>query len=198
MRPLVAILSHPRIERNAAPQKPVLLVANHVSVYDVPLILYALDWKTRHRVAVAMAGEKLLDFRKARRLGNFFLDLCGPAAYFLMRAMFNVFPLPQTVNFRKSFAYAGQGMDHGFHVLVFPEGRRTPDGAMHSFQKGAGMLWKELQCDVIPLYLGGMTSMRTASVRVGTKITLDPKWDAAAATRILEEAVFHLAKSSNL
>ena len=46
------------------------------------------------------------------------------------------FPLPQFGNFRKSFTHAGRAMDAGFHVLVFPEGRHTPDGRIHSFQAG--------------------------------------------------------------
>lgn len=198
MRPLVAILGNPRIQRDSQTfPKPVLVVSNHVSVYDVPLILYALPGSMRRHVAVAMAGEMILNFRKARGLGNWFLNLCGPIAYFLMAALFNVFPLPQLGNFRKSFAHAGHAMDHGFHVLVFPEGRRTPDNVMHQFQKGSGMLWKELQCDALPIYLGGMSSgkwFRTnaLSIHVGKPIPFNPDLDAAEASRILEQAVRRL------
>jgi long-chain acyl-CoA synthetase len=194
MRPFVAVLGNPRIEGHAAAVKPVLIVSNHASAYDVPLILYALPGPVRRRVAVAMAGEMMMNFRKARGLGNWFLDLCGPAAYFLMTALFNVFPLPQLGNFRKSFAHAGHAMDAGFHVLVFPEGRRTPDGMMHAFQKGSGMLWKELQCEALPVYLGGMNTgkwFRSGSlvVRVGVPIPFPAEMDAAEATKVLEEAV---------
>ncbi|MGA3188565.1 MAG: AMP-binding protein [Bryobacteraceae bacterium] len=193
MRPLVAILGNPRADRVEAALKPVLIVANHVSVYDVPLILYALPGRMRRRVAVAMAGEMILNFRKARNLGNWFLNLCGPPAYFLMTALFNVFPLPQLTNFRKSFAHAGRAMDRGYHVLVFPEGRRTEDAIMHSFQKGSGMLWKELQCDAVPVYLGGMSTGKwfrsgELSIRVGKPIPFRDL-DAAEATQVLEEAV---------
>jgi len=163
----------------------------------VPLILYALPGAMRRRVAVAMAGEMILNFRKARGLGNWFLNLCGPPAYLLITGLFNVFPLPQLGNFRKSFAHAGQAMDRGFHVLVFPEGRRTPDGVMHAFQKGSGMLWKELQCDALPVFLGGMSSgkwFRTGkmSIRVGKAIPFPTGMEAAEASRVLEEAVRRL------
>jgi long-chain acyl-CoA synthetase len=194
MRPLVAILANPRFNRSEAALRPVLIVSNHVSVYDVPLILYALPGAMKRRVAVAMAGEMILNFRKARNLGNWFLNLCGPPAYFLITALFNVFPLPQLTNFRKSFAHAGQAMDRGFHVLVFPEGRRTPDGVMHAFQKGSGMLWKELQCDALPVYLAGMTTKKwfrsgKLSIRVGKPIPFEEQWEPTEATRVLEEAV---------
>lgn len=200
MRPLVAILANPRVDRNATSGKPVLIVANHVSLYDVPLVLYALPGSMRRHVAVAMAGEMILSFRKARNLGNWFLNVCGPPAYFLITGLFNVFPLPQLANFRKSFQHAGQAMDRGFHVLVFPEGRRTPDGAMHAFQKGSGMLWKELQCEALPVYLGGMNTGKwfrsnSLSIRVGKVIPFCGEWDAAEATGVLEEAVRQLAKA---
>jgi long-chain acyl-CoA synthetase len=192
MRPLVAILGNPLVDRRSLTSaKPLLIVANHVSVYDVPLILYALPGPMRRRVAVAMAGEMILNFRKAKNLGNWFLDLCGPPAYLLITGLFNVFPLPQLANFRKSFAHAGRAMDRGYHVLVFPEGRRTPDRAMHPFQKGTGMLWKELGCDALPVYLGGMSTGKwfrsgTLTVHVGQPIPFDPEKDG---TQVLEAAV---------
>ncbi|MGH9594592.1 MAG: 1-acyl-sn-glycerol-3-phosphate acyltransferase, partial [Bryobacteraceae bacterium] len=149
MRPLVWLLAKPRVirELDEPLTQPVLIVANHVTTYDVPLILYALPGKVRRRVAVAMAGEMLLGWRKAR-------GLIGPIQYLLVTGLFNVFPLPQAANFRKSFAHAARAMDAGFHVLVFPEGRRTPDGLLHTFQGGAGMLWRELRTPALPVYLG--------------------------------------------
>jgi long-chain acyl-CoA synthetase len=202
MRPFVAVLGNPRVYRSEAPSKPVLIVSNHASVYDVPLILYALPGSMRRHVAVAMAGEMIMNFRKARNLGNWFLNLCGPPAYFLITGLFNVFPLPQLTNFRKSFAHAGQAMDRGFHVLVFPEGRRTPDGVMHAFQKGSGILWKELQCDALPVYLGGMSTGKwfrsnTLSINIGRPITLDPDLDPAELTSILEKAVRSLEPNTD-
>ena len=197
MRPLVWILAAPQVERAPLATKPMLIVSNHVTLYDVPLILYALPGEMRRRVAVAMAGEMILNFRKARGLGNWFLNLCGPPVYLLITGLFNVFPLPQLANFRKSFAHAGRAMDRGMSVLVFPEGRRTPDGKMHAFQKGAGMLWQDLECDALPVYLGGMSDgkwFRTGklTVRVGTPILFDPQMEAAQASRLLEESVRRL------
>jgi len=53
-------------------------------------------------------------------------------------------------------------MDRGFHVLVFPEGRRTTDGQTHAFQRGSGLLWKELHCDALPMYLDGLWKLQSA------------------------------------
>ena len=199
--PLVAWLVAPRVKRDwtREPDLPLLIVANHVTMYDVPILLYGLGRRTRRRVAVAMAGEMLLDWRRARGQGNWFLNLIAPAGYYLVTALFNVFPLPQSGDFRASFAHAARAMDRGFHVLVFPEGRRTEDGQMHAFQRGSGLLWKELQCDALPVYLGGLWELQAAHAgwfrsgrirtHAGRLITLKPETDPGAATALLEEGV---------
>ena len=199
--PLVALLAAPTTKRDwtREPDLPVLIVSNHVTLYDVPILLYGLGRRTRRRVAVAMAGEMLLDWRRARGQGNWFLNLLAPAAYYLVTALFNVFPLPQSGDFRASFEHAARAMDRGFHVLVFPEGKRTPDGQMHEFQRGSGLLWKELQCEALPVYLDGLWVSKAAhakwfrsgkiSTHVGRTITLKPETDPGAATALLEEQV---------
>jgi long-chain acyl-CoA synthetase len=195
--PLVALMAAPRVKRDltSEPDVPLLIVANHVTLYDVPILLYGLDRRMRRRVAVAMAGEMLLDWRHARGQGNWFLNLLAPAAYYLVTALFNVFPLPQSGDFRPSFAHAARAMDQGFHVLVFPEGRRTPDGQMHAFQRGSGLLWKELQCLALPVNMSGMWGQTgwfqsgRICTHVGEVIALPSDTDAQAATALLEERV---------
>jgi long-chain acyl-CoA synthetase len=204
MRPMVALLAQPRVvwDLDEELSKPVLMVANHVTLFDVPLILYALPRRARQRVAVAMAAGMLHDLRHARRQGNLFLNLLGPIQYFLATALFNVFPLPQEGDFRKGFAHAARAMDEGFHVLVFPEGRRTPDGLVHPFQGGAGLLWKELRTKALPVYLGGLGSQKVRgwfrsgriSVRIGRPLMIDTTLQAANATRVLEHAVRQLGE----
>jgi len=201
MRPLVALIGKPevRMDPDEDINSPVLIVANHVTAYDVPLILYALPRKVRHRVAVAMAGEMLLDWRKARGQGNLFLNIVAPVQYFLVTCLFNVFPLPQFGNFRKSFTHAGRAMDAGFSVLVFPEGRRTPDGRVHSFQAGAGILWNELRTQALPIYLGGinmdkgkLVRSKRLSIQIGKLLPFRPDRPVPDATLILERAVRQL------
>jgi long-chain acyl-CoA synthetase len=199
--PLVTLLAAPRVKRDSPrePDAPLLIVANHVTIFDVPILLYGLGRRMRRRVAVAMAGEMLLDWRHARGQGNWFLNLVAPAGYYLVTALFNVFPLPQSGDFRASFAHAARAMDRGFHVLVFPEGRRTPDGQMHAFQRGSGLLWKELQCDALPVYLAGLWGktgwFRSGRIctHVGEAIALPPEAEAQAATELLEERVKRLS-----
>jgi 1-acyl-sn-glycerol-3-phosphate acyltransferase len=86
--------------------------------------------------------------------------------------------------------------------MVFPEGRRSSDGLMHSFQSGAGLLWKDLQARALPVYLGGLGELKAESkwlrsgrlsIRIGQPIPYNADVDVQQATRILEQAVRDLA-----
>jgi long-chain acyl-CoA synthetase len=201
MRPLVWLLAAPRVVRTAKglPTGPVLLIANHVTVYDVPLVLYGLPWPLRRRVAAAMAGELLLDYRRGRGADNWLLDPLMPLAYWLLTVLFNVFPLPRAAGFRSSFAHAGDALDHGFSVLVFPEGHLTTDGKMHAFRSGIGLLAQQAEVAVLPVALAGLgeLAMRKTGwfrsgkleVRVGEAIPYERGRDPEAFARALEEAM---------
>jgi 1-acyl-sn-glycerol-3-phosphate acyltransferase len=46
-------------------------------------------------------------------------------------------------------------LDAGRSVLLFPEGTRSPDGAIHEFKSGAGYLALRGGCDVLPVRISG-------------------------------------------
>ena len=164
MRPLVWLLARPRITPTAKkplePQtfnhEPLLIIANHITLVDGALVLYALPFRLRRRVAAAMSGDILLDFRHARNQGNPLLNLLAPAAYWLLTALFNVFPLPNGHGFRRSFAHAGEAMDRGYSVLIFPEGTRSRIGRMNPFRPGIGLLAQQSGAPILPVALVGL------------------------------------------
>jgi long-chain acyl-CoA synthetase len=65
--------------------------------------------------------------------------------------------------FRKSFEFAGELVDRGWSVLVFPEGVLTPDGAIAPFRAGVGLLVTRLRIPVIPMRLEGLYDLREAN-----------------------------------
>ncbi len=204
MRPLVWILAAPRVVRETMelPDGPLLVIANHVTAYDGALVLYALPGKLRRRMAVAMSGEMLLDLRLGRNQGNAPMNLLAPAAYWLVVALFNVFPLPRQRGFRRSFAHAGEAMDRGDSVMVFPEGTRSRDGAMQRFRPGIGLLAQESGVPVLPVALIGLGEMRRGKARwfrsgrlevhVGRVIPVDENAEAGELTARFEESVRRL------
>jgi len=143
----------------------VLIVANHVTAYDGALVLYALPWKLRHRVAAAMSGEMLLDLRKGRNQGSAIANLFAPLGYWLITGLFNVFPLPRRNGFRRSFAHAGEAVDRGYSVMIFPEGTRSRDGRMHEFRAGIGLLAQMSKVGVLPVGLAGLGELRLMKAR---------------------------------
>jgi long-chain acyl-CoA synthetase len=166
MRPLVWLLAAPRVVRTnpaqtLAANDTMLIIANHVTAYDEPLLLFALPRAIRNSTAAAMSGEMLEDYRQARHLQSRWLDPLGPAVWLLLTALFNAFPLPRQQGFQRSFAHAGEALDRGFHVVVFPEGRRSAEGALASFRPGIGLLVKESSAAVLPMALRGMGDLKT-------------------------------------
>ena len=166
MRPLVWLLAAPRVVAPPllAAAEPMLIVANHVTAYDGALIEYALPGPMRRRMTVAMSGEMLEDFRRARnpwhgpQYGRF--SPFGPLAYLLVTALFNVFPLARQRDFLASFAHAGKAMDRGFHVLVFPEGTRSATGELARFRGGIGVLAKQSGAPVLPVAIRGLGELK--------------------------------------
>ena len=200
-RPLVWLWLGPRVAGPAALAQPSLLIANHLTAFDVPVILYALRAKDRDHAAVAMSGALLTGWRRGKAERHQIVALFTPVAYWLVTALFNVFPLPRGAGLRQSFAHAGAALDAGYHVLVFPEGRRSRDGKLQPFEPGIGLLAQDSAVPVQPIYLEGLGRQEggrwprrgTVKVRLGAPLTMAPGEDPQAFTRRLEVAVAALA-----
>ena len=166
--PITWVMARPRVcgkEKLQDAGGPLLFVSNHISRADQSLVQYALPSRYKLRLAIAMDGEKLRGWRRPPRGTALARRLLGWAQYLLVSLFFNVFPLPRKSGFRRSFAFAGELMDRGTNILVFPEGRRAPDSRMHPFLEGVGMLAKELGVAVVPIRLDGLYEMKEAGRR---------------------------------
>jgi long-chain acyl-CoA synthetase len=183
---------------------PVLFVANHVTLADHALILAALPVHLRHRLAIAMEGERLRGWLRPPAGTNLLTSLRLLAQYVLVTTFFYVFPLPKHSGFRRSFAYAGACVERGESVLVFPEGERAPRGLMrmNRFKTGIGMLAQELGVPVVPVKLHGLYELKRrkqyfasrgqVAVVFGEPVRFDAGVEAAQIAAELERRVAQL------
>jgi long-chain acyl-CoA synthetase len=165
--PATLILAKPRVvgrERLRELRGPVLVIANHVAFVDIGFVLWALPARFRHWLAVAMEGEYLRRIRHPGQDVPLILRPVSKIVYWLILALFNAFPLPKVSGFRGSFAYAGESIDRGYSVLVYPEGGRTLTGKLRPFMSGIGILARDLNVPVVPIYIRGVWEAKQRSM----------------------------------
>jgi long-chain acyl-CoA synthetase len=166
--PLTSLMCWVRVKglENLKPLRgPVLFVSNHISMVDHALVMSALPGRFRRHLAIAMEGEILRDWVHPTNSPNRLTRLRLLLQYALVVTFFNVFPLPKKSGFRRSFAYAGEMMDRGQSVLVFPEGTRSEDGSLHPFMTGSGLLAANLCAPVVPVRIDGLSELKRQNRR---------------------------------
>ncbi len=203
--PLTRWMSRATVKGKARLQNvrgPVLFIANHIAMVDAALILLALPARFQRKLAIAMEGEVLRGWRHPPAGAGWFVRIILLAQYVLVVSLFNVFPLPQKSGFRRSFAFAGETMDRGYSVLVFPEGARTRDGEMQPFMEGIGLLAKNLDVSIVPAKIDGLFEVKKQGkhfarrgqikVTIGERVTISHDDEPARITKLLEQRVASL------
>jgi 1-acyl-sn-glycerol-3-phosphate acyltransferase len=171
---------------------PALIVANHSSHLDTPLLLCTLPDAMRRKTAVAAAAD-------------YFFDTWWRAT--ASAIVFNTFPIERRSG--KLSATPGDLLADGWNVVVFPEGTRSPDGWMERFRMGAAYLAVEHGVPVIPVGIKGsfaamprgrawpIPGRQTVAVRYGDALhpaegesarDFAPKISAAVSALLDEEA----------
>jgi long-chain acyl-CoA synthetase len=200
--PATYILAAPRIsgrENLLGLDGPVLFVSNHVTSIDIGFVLAALPARFRHRLATAMRGERIATMLHPPPEMNFVERWSERWSYFLVFALFNVFPLPRESGFRRSFSFAGDLADRRWNILIFPEGKTTEDGQMSRFRSGIGLLAQHLRLPVVPIRINGLFELKRANrilarpgqviVTVGQPVSFPMDQDPNEIARDLESRV---------
>lgn len=113
-----------------------ILVSNHASLLDIPAIIYASPFPVRF-----FAKKSLLWFP----IFGWFLCLAGHIVIDRRSA-------PSAL---KSLKRASSVLKKGISIVVFPEGTRTPDGAVKEFKRGAFLLAQHSKFPVVPVCVRG-------------------------------------------
>ncbi|PYV64536.1 MAG: AMP-binding protein, partial [Acidobacteria bacterium] len=205
LRPAVFLLGWPRIkgrENLRGLNGPALVVCNHIGDVDVGFVLTALPFRLRHKLATAAGGEALEALRTPPPGRNLFMRMFDRVEWFLGVSLLNVFPLPREAGFRESFAFAGESVDRGYSILVFPEGHHTTDGKIRPFRSGIGLLVNNLGIPVIPMRIDGLFELKKAgrrmarphqvSVNIGSPVFFESGRDPAQIAQELQSIVERL------
>ncbi len=182
---------------------PVLFASNHQSHLDTPAIFAALPMRWRYRVAPAMSQDYFRAWLEPRG-APWQKRLAAMFEYFLVSGIFNAYPLPQRMaGVRRALKYTGELIDGGYCPLVFPEGKRTPDGSLQPFKTGIGLMATRLRAPVVPIHVAGLFEIYsihdhwpkrgTVRVTIGSPLHFEDDSNEEAATCAIEEAIRRMA-----
>ena len=116
-----------------------LVAANHASHLDVGLV----------KIALGDEGKKLASL--AAR--DYFFDNPWKRAWF--GNFTNLVPIQRRGSLKESLHTAVRTLELGYHLLIFPEGTRSPDGELQEFKPAIAYLSFTAGADILPVYLEG-------------------------------------------
>ncbi|MEN9797416.1 MAG: hypothetical protein RL653_1112, partial [Pseudomonadota bacterium] len=126
--------------RNFVPQnRNFLVVANHASHLDMGLVKVVLGEQGRRLTALA-----------AR---DYFFDTAAKRVFF--ENFTDLIPMDRSGSLRESLRMAGEALNQGYHLLIFPEGTRSGSGELLEFKPTLGYLSMQHKVDVLPMFLEG-------------------------------------------
>ena len=117
------------------PGRTYVFVANHQSIYDIPILFWSLPYQLRIIAKESLGRFPFLGWH-LRRTGHMLVDRRRPD-----RAAI--------------FAWASRLTSQGLSLIVFPEGTRSPDGRLGRFKGGSFYLALEAGLPVVPISVVG-------------------------------------------
>ncbi len=117
---------------------PALIVANHSSHLDTPVLVSTLPAHRRRTVAVAAAADYFFDA---------WWRACGSAV------IFNTLPIGRSTG--EPSPAPAELLGAGWSLIVYPEGTRSRDGFLGPFDQAVGRLAIDTQVPVVPVGLRG-------------------------------------------
>ena len=119
--------------QNIDPNGSYIFVANHQSIYDIPLVY---GWLDNNFKWIMKKELRRLPFigKTCALMGHIFIDRSNP-----MRA-------------KQSLEIAKQNLKQGnSSVFLFPEGTRTRNGQIGTFKRGAFTIARDLHLPIVPI-----------------------------------------------
>ncbi|MEZ5317292.1 MAG: lysophospholipid acyltransferase family protein [Vicinamibacterales bacterium] len=126
-----------RIERRGSlppPDRSCIFVANHASIYDIPILFTAIPRQLRIMAKAALGWVPFIGWH-LKWSGHLLVNRTNPGAGILKKMQ--------------------RLTRHGASLIVFPEGSRTRDGRVQPFKAGVFLLAVENRWPIVPVTLTG-------------------------------------------
>jgi 1-acyl-sn-glycerol-3-phosphate acyltransferase len=117
------------------PARTYVFVANHQSIYDIPILFWALPYQLRIIAKESLGRIPFLGWH-LRRSGHMLVDRTRPHPVAIL-------------------AWASRLTSGGLSLIVFPEGTRSRDGRVARFKGGSFHLALEAGLPIVPLSVIG-------------------------------------------
>src|SRR5262249_42686675 len=135
---------------------PYILMANHLSLFDLPLLFATLPGTMRFLVKQSL----------------FKMPLFGSA---IRAAEFLPVHIEDPKKMQELLQTAKNKMQEGMMIFIFPEGRRSLTGQLLPFKPGGFRLAQEIGAHIVPMKITGTDKAlpaRTFALRRGQKLTV--------------------------
>ena len=166
---------------------PVIIIANHTSHFDTPVVLTALPEALRDRTTVAAAADRFYRTSKKRT--------------WWWSLFWNTFPIHRGGG-SKALDYPMELLNKGWSILIYPEGGRAKTGCIKRFHHGPTIMAMQAKVPVIPVFLEGLEAIMPrgtttptpgpVNVRLGAPISLEGVGSVPEGTAKLEHAMREL------
>jgi 1-acyl-sn-glycerol-3-phosphate acyltransferase len=117
------------------PGRTYVFVANHQSIYDIPILFWSLPYQLRIIAKESLGNFPFLGWH-LRRTGHMLVDRRHPDR-------------------SRIFGWASRLMSNGLSLIVFPEGTRSRDGRVARFKGGGFLLALQAGLPIVPLSIVG-------------------------------------------
>ncbi len=144
MRALLHLLTRPQVtgRENVPEHGPLLIVANHLSLVDPPLLSASIRRKT-----IFMAKEELFRSRFS--------------SYFMRN--FGAFPVRRGGLDRKALKEAEQWLARGMALVMFPEGKRSQNARLQPAFPGSALIASRFGSPILPVGITGTEKIKGAT-----------------------------------
>ena len=157
----VGVVLDVRGRENLEPHEPMVVMSNHQSLYDIPVLFQTLPRSVRmvaktelFRVPVWSHALRAAEFVEIDRKNH-------------RRAV-------------RSLAYARKLIQSGISVWIAPEGTRSQDGRLLPFKKGGFVVAQDVGVPILPVTVEGTRRIlpaRTSDIHLGARVrvTIHPR-----------------------